>query len=119
MTTGGDERGDAGFAGLDRAARLQLMKFVCSFAWADLEIRPEEREFVARMIQRLGLDAGEARQVEGWLKVPPPPESVDPTEIPLEHRRLFVESIKGVIEADGEVALEERENLGLLEQLLV
>jgi uncharacterized tellurite resistance protein B-like protein len=103
---------------LDRGERLQLMKFVCSFAWADLEIQPEERIYVGRLIQRLELDEDEQRQVEGWLKLPPRPESVDPTQIPAEHRRLFVDAIRGIIEADGEVSTEERENLSLLEMLL-
>jgi len=103
---------------LDRGERLQLMKFVCSFAWADLEIQPEERRFVERLIRRLDLDTEETEQVEDWLKLPPRPESVDPTQIPAEHRRLFVDSIRGIIEADGEIAREERENLALLEMLL-
>ncbi len=103
---------------LDRAERLQLMKFVCSFAWADLEIRPEEREFVAGLIRRLDLDEDEARQVEGWLEVPPRAEAVDPTQVPVEHRRLFVEAIRGVIESDGEIAEEERDSLEIFEQLL-
>ncbi len=103
---------------LDRAERLRLMKFVCSFAWADLEIRPEERDFVAGLVRRLDLDWDEARQVRGWLKLPPRPEAVDPTRIPVEHRRLFIEEIQGVIEADGEVAVEERESLDLLKRLL-
>lgn len=104
---------------LDRAERLRLMKFVCSFAWADLEIRPEERDFVAGLVRRLDLDADETNQVRGWLKLPPRPESVDPTRIPVEHRRLFIEAIEGVIEADGEVAVEERESLDLLKRLLI
>jgi uncharacterized tellurite resistance protein B-like protein len=103
---------------LDRTERLRLMKFVCSFAWADLEIRQEERDFVARLIERLELGADEARQVQGWLKLPPRPESVDPTEIPAEHRRLFIDEIRGVIESDGRVSDEERENLDLLKMLL-
>jgi uncharacterized tellurite resistance protein B-like protein len=115
---GGHGTGQSQIDRLDRAERLSLMKFVCSFAWADLQIRPEEREFVARMIRRLGLDDAEARQVAGWLKLPPRPESVDPTQIPVEHRRLFVESIRGIIESDGEVAVEEQENLDLLQKLL-
>ena len=53
---------------LDRAERLRLMKFVCSFAWADLEIRPEERAFVARLVRRLELDPDERRRVESWLE---------------------------------------------------
>ncbi len=102
---------------LARSERLRLMKFICSFAWADLEIRPEERDFVANLVQRLDLDPGEEKQVQGWLKLPPRPESVDPTQIPAEHRRLFLEEIRGVIESDGEVAEEEAENLELLEKL--
>ena len=103
---------------LDRSDRLRLMKFVCSFAWADLEVRPEERDFVTRMVHRLGLDEDETRQVEGWLELPPRPEAVDPTQIPSEHRRLFVEAIEGVIASDGEIAPEERDNLDLLRTLL-
>jgi uncharacterized tellurite resistance protein B-like protein len=103
---------------LDRIERLQLMKFVCSFAWADLEIQPEERRFVASLILRLGLEPAEQAEVLRWLEVPPRPESVDPTQIPVEHRRLFVDAIRGIIEADGEIATEERENLSLLEMLL-
>lgn len=103
---------------LDRNERLQLMKFVCSFAWADLEIRPEEREFVSSLIQRLKLSEDEKEQVQGWLKLPPRPESVDPMEIPSEHRRLFIQEIEGVIESDGDIAIEERENLDLLKSLL-
>ncbi len=103
---------------LDRNERLQLMKFVCSFAWADLEVRPEEREFVARLVRRLELDTRETQQVEGWLRLPPRAESVDPTEIPAEHRRLFLDEIRGVIESDGDVADEERENYDLLSSLL-
>jgi uncharacterized tellurite resistance protein B-like protein len=103
---------------LDRQERMRLMKFVCSFAWADLEIRPEERVFVERMIRRLDLDPEEAKRVQRWLQVPPPPESIDPTAIPDAHRKLFLEAIEGVIAADGEIAPEERENLALFRALL-
>jgi uncharacterized tellurite resistance protein B-like protein len=102
---------------LARNERLRLMKFVCSFAWADLEVRPEERAFVSGLVRRLDLDAADQQQVLGWLEVPPRPESVDPTQIPTEHRRLFLDAIRGVIESDGDVAEEEAENLRLLEKL--
>jgi len=52
------------------------------------------------------------------LEVPPPPEEVDPTDIPREHRQLFLDTIRDVITADGEVARDEWENLALFEQLL-
>ena len=63
-------------ADLDREDRLRLMKFVCSFAWADLEVRDEERSFVHRMMKRLELDAEEQKLVEEWLEVPPRAEEL-------------------------------------------
>ena len=104
---------------LDRDDRLRLVKFVCSFAWADLEIRPEERAFVNHIVESLELNDEDQSKVEGWMAIPPSPESVDPTRIPLTHRKLFLDSIQGVIASDGEIAPEERENLALLRDLLV
>ena len=104
---------------LNREDRLRLVKFVCSFAWADLEIRPEERSFVDQIVQSLELSDEDQSKVEGWLAVPPNPETVDPTRIPLAQRKLFLDSIEGVIVSDGEVAPKERENLALLRDLLV
>jgi len=104
---------------LDREERLRLVKFVCSFAWADLEIRPEERIFVDHIVRSLELNDEDQSKVEGWMAIPPSPESVDPTRIPLAHRKLFLDSIEGVIASDGEIAPEERENLALLRDLLV
>jgi hypothetical protein len=94
------------------------MKFVCSFAWADLEIRDEERDYVKRLIDRLELDADERTRVRSWLEVPPDLESIDPTLVPHAHRQLFVDEIKGVIEADGEISPEESENLQIFEALV-
>lgn len=104
---------------LDRSDRLKLVEFVCSFAWADLEIRPEERVFISRLIRRLGLDEDEDLQVQRWLEQPPSLDEVDPTSIPAAHRRIFVESIEGLIASDGEVAEEESETLEIFKQLLV
>jgi uncharacterized tellurite resistance protein B-like protein len=103
---------------LDRRERLRLMKFVCSFAWADLEVQPEEREFVAKMITRLTLDSEDREQVEGWLRVPPSPEAIDPTQVPPDHREVFLDAIRGVIAADGEITSEELENFRLFQDLL-
>lgn len=103
---------------LNGPERMQLMKFVCSFAWADLEIHRHERAFVANMVQRLDLGGEEAVQVERWLDVPPRADEIDPTAIPLEHRKTFVEAIVGIIESDGIVKEEERDSLALFEHLL-
>jgi uncharacterized tellurite resistance protein B-like protein len=103
---------------LSREDRMKLMKFICSFAWADLEVRTEERQYVARMIVRLHLDEDEAAQVQRWLDIPPRPEEVDPNAIPHAHRKLFLEAAREMIGADGEISEEEEETLELLEQLV-
>jgi uncharacterized tellurite resistance protein B-like protein len=103
---------------LDRSERMRLMKFVCSFAWADLEIRPEERDFIRKMVTRLALDEEEEEAVQAWLDLPPDPESIDPTMVPAAHRRVFIEAIEGIIASDGEIAPEETENFRLFHDLV-
>jgi uncharacterized membrane protein YebE (DUF533 family) len=106
-------------AKLSKSERLLLLKFVCAFAWADLEVKDSERALVKRLIHKLGLDADEAKQVEQWLKKPPKPEEIDPNKVPRAHKKLFLDSARQMIAIDGEIDPAERENLELLEQLLV
>ena len=68
--------------------RLQLLKFVCAFAWADFTVKQTERDLVGRIAQRCGLDADEAAQVEAWLQSPPNPDEIDPLDVPQAHRQL-------------------------------
>ena len=102
---------------LPREERLHLMKFVCSFAWADLEIQDEERTFVNKMIERLELE-DDRTQVLRWLKHPPAIEEIDPTQVPRAHKELFVNAIQELIEADDHIAEAEAENFELFKQLL-
>jgi hypothetical protein len=94
------------------------MRFVCSFAWADLEITDREREFIVKMVVRLGLDDDEQDQVAEWLEVPPRADDLDPADIPREHRQLFLDAAKAMILSDGSVEDVEAENLIILDQLL-
>ena len=103
---------------LSREDRMQLMRFVCSFAWADLEVRPEEREFIVKMITHLELDEEETAQVVEWLQVPPPADDLDPEDIPREHRKLFLNAARALILTDGNVEDVEAENLIILDALL-
>ncbi len=103
---------------MSREDRMLLLKFACSFAWADLEIQPEERTAIARLVERLEIDADERKIVEDWLEAPPDPEGVDPQLVPPEHRSTFVRAIENVITADGVVTPRERVQLVLLAQLL-
>jgi len=104
---------------LSRDDRLLLLRFVCAFAWADLEIREQEREFVGRLVDRLGLADDERDLVEQWLETGVPAEEVDPNRVPRRHRELFLSCARGIISVDGVVDPNEADNLALLEQLLV
>ena len=103
---------------LNSEDRLSLLRFACAFAWADLEIAETERAFVTGLARKLGADDDEVAQVEQWLKVPPPAEDVDPTDIDPAHRQLFLNSAVQMISADGRVDTDEVEILSLFEQLL-
>ena len=106
------------FEGLSREDRLLLLKFVCAFAWTDLEVRDSERRFVRRLVERLKLDADDSRQVEEWLSIAPSPQSVDPARVPPALRRTFVEAVRALIHADGQADPEEREQLEKLKAAL-
>lgn len=105
-------------AELNSEDRLRLMRFICSFAWADLEVQDEERGFVAKMAAKLGLSDEEIDQVREWLEVPPRAEDLDPSQIPREHRQLFIDAARAMVVADGRVDPEEAENLALFEMLV-
>lgn len=98
--------------------RLRLLCFVCSFAWSDLEIADSEKAQVRKLVEDLEMPEAEREQVERWLKVPPRPEEIDPTDIPREHRQIFLAEAMKMVSADGKVEPNEMENLALFEQLL-
>ncbi len=103
---------------LSHEERLRLMRFLCSFAWCDLEVHEKEKKFIRRMVKELALDAAEKKQVEGWIALPPRATEVDPAEIPREHRKLFLDACRAVVMADGEIHPQEQINLALLQELL-
>lgn len=106
------------FERLNHEDRLLLMRFICSFAWADLEIRDEERALVSSMIRRLQFNEREGRQIREWLEVPPRPDAVDPANVPKKHREVFLEAMRSTIAADGQIAPEEQESLSLFGRLI-
>lgn len=103
---------------LGKDDRLRLMRFICSFAWADLEVQDAEKSFVHRMLAQMQLDDEEQVRVQEWLKIPPMPEEVDPTDIPAEHRQMFLSTVLQLVGADGVVDSKEMETLSLFEKLL-
>ena len=103
---------------LEREDRLRLMGFVCSFAWADLEIADGERALVADLVKKLDLDDDEQAQVNEWLESPPRPEEVDPLNVPVQHRQLFLNVVFDMVRADGVIDSQEVENLQIFEELI-
>lgn len=97
---------------------MALMKFVCSFAWTDLEVAQAERDLIQRLTGRLGLTADETQQVQQWLRKPPPAEEVDPTQIPRAHKEMFLRAAELAIRADGRVVGAERDSYALFRDLL-
>lgn len=103
---------------LIREEKLQLLRFLCAFAWADLDIADSERAMVRDIMARMGLDADDARQVEAWLDHPPSEEDLDPLEIPEAHRRLFLDAALAMVGADGDANTMEIENYALFASLM-
>jgi uncharacterized tellurite resistance protein B-like protein len=103
---------------LSREDRLLLLEFVCAFAWTDLKLADAERRFVERLMDRLELDAKEREDAAQWLLRAPSPAAQDPARIPQQHRRVFVESARALIYADGTVDDEERERFDALRAAL-
>jgi len=103
---------------LDADARMNLMKFVCSFAWTDLRVTQNERDLILRIAGQLGLTNDESARVAGWLQVPPPAEEIDPSQVPIEHRQVFLTAVELTVQADGQVAPAERDQLAVFRELL-
>lgn len=106
------------YQSLSRDDRKLLLRFLCAFAWTDLEVTDKERKFVKRLVERLGVVGEDAEEVEEWLHIAPAPGSVDPNQVPAEHRRTFVEAVRAMIYADGKVDDEEREQFEKLRSAL-
>ncbi len=106
------------FEQLSREDRLLLLRFVCAFAWTDLEIKAGERRLVERLMDRMQLGADDRKEVEGYLHVAPSPEATNPKLVPAQHRRTFIDAVRAMIYADGEVEAEERERFEKLQAAL-
>jgi len=98
--------------------RLRLLRFVCSFAWADLQVAEEERRLIRDLADALGVTADESNLVSAWLKQPPQAEDIDPLDIPPHLRQAVLEAVAAVVRADGVVDDREVETFALLEALI-
>jgi uncharacterized tellurite resistance protein B-like protein len=106
------------FEQLSRDDRMLLLRFVCAFAWTDLTIHDGERKFVERLIERMQLSTDDRSEALAYLHVAPSPEATNPKLVPKEHRRIFLESVRALIYADGDVDTEERDRFEKLKTAL-
>jgi len=98
--------------------RLRFVRFMCAFAWADLDIADRERGLIRELVARLDLPPEAVEEAEAWLVHPPSEEDLDPYDIPDAHRRLFAEAAAEIIGVDGHIDRMEVENLALFEMLM-
>lgn len=98
--------------------KLRLLRFMCAFAWSDLEITDRERRFVLDVIARFGLTEEERTLATTWLDHPPAEEDLDPSEIPLDHRKLFLEAALAMVSQDGVIDAMEAEAFAVFETLM-
>ena len=103
---------------LSHPQRMRLLQFVCTFAWTDLRISQAERDVVMRLCGRWGLGEADMKRVQSWLQIPPPLDEVDPTTIPREHRKVFLDAAEIIVRADGKVEERELETLAVFRDLL-
>ena len=106
------------FEQLSRDERLLLLRFVCAFAWTDLQIHEGERKFVERLIERMQLSSEDRAEALAYLHVAPSPEATNPKLVPPQHRQVFIDSVRALIYADGEVDAEERDRFEKLKTAL-
>jgi len=107
---------EAKLAQLDPQTRKTLLKLACFAAWSDLSVAPEERREILSLAARMAADPSELAEIESWLKGPP--DEVDPYELSIEHRQLFLDTLCAVIEADGVIAPEECETVRLIREFI-
>jgi len=106
------------FEQLSRDDRLLLLRFVCAFAWTDLQIHEGERKFVERLIERMQLSSDDRAEALAYLHIAPSPEATNPKLVPPAHRQIFIDSVRALIYADGEVDAEERDRFEKLRAAL-
>jgi len=107
---------DSKLSNLEPQTRKTLLKLACFAAWSDLSVAPEERREILSLAVRMAVDAEEMAEIESWLKGPP--GEVDPYELPVEHRQLFLDTLCDIVEADGVIAPEECETVRLIREFI-
>jgi uncharacterized tellurite resistance protein B-like protein len=97
--------------GLTEDERVDLMRFLCSFAWVDGEVQAQERTVLERVLGGLGLSTEARAKASAWLFAPPDMEGFDFGAITPDKRGLFIDHAFEVASAHGGLAAEEMRHL--------
>jgi tellurite resistance protein len=92
---------------LSENERVDLVRFLCSFAWADGEVQAEERAVLGRVIDGLSLDPGRHAEVTAWLSEAPDMDGFDFGAIAEDKRAVFLDLAFEVAAAHGGLGGEE------------
>lgn len=103
---------------LSSEEKLQIMRFICAFAWADLKVVTAEKHFIEQFASVLELTESEKISVNSWVKHPPRPEEIDPFGIPHHLRETIISAAKAISMVDGDFDPKESELLNLLSNLI-
>ena len=98
--------------------KMQIMRFICTFAWADLKVVPSEKLMIERFCNTLQLDENQRKEVNSWTKRPIHPEDIDPFSIPDHLKKYILSAAKAISIVDGDFDEKEAELLELLQNLL-
>ena len=93
---------------------MQLFKYMCAFAWADMEIQHQEREMIERLIISLELSNDQRQTVLQWLDQPNTIPEIDPYDVNPDFREQIYQAAQAVVLSDGELTFNERDMLALL-----
>ena len=99
------------FEGLTSEERVELMRFLCSFAWADDEVQDEERVVLMKVLDNIGLGEDDRTKVLAWLEERPDMTGFDFGSIPQDKRDIFLDLAFSVASAHGGLAKEELAHL--------
>ena len=104
-------------ATLSSDEKLQIMRFICAFAWADLKVVNAEKKLIARFSDILDLSPKEREAVNGWIAHPPRPEEIDPYEISPHLKETILSAAQAVSMIDGHFDAKEADLIDILQNL--
>ena len=96
---------------LTESERIELMRFLCSFAWADGEVQPQEKIVLEQVLGGLNMSPEARAEVEPWLTTPPDVEGRELETIDDAKRAAFIDFAYEVAAADGQIAADELKHM--------